>query len=91
LGCNGQRIAATFMSQICKGNGQNVPALVNPRDQHLEDVELCKPMIELIQKEVNPQLDLILYKNATVGCLHPSQLELEPDLEWKEAARVRQY
>lgn len=40
------------MSSICKGNGYNVPNLVSSNDNHIEEVEFCKPMIELLQKEI---------------------------------------
>lgn len=40
------------MASICKGNGYNVPNLVSSNDNHIDEVEICKPMIELLQKEV---------------------------------------
>lgn len=52
LASSGTNIAVKFMSQVCKGNGHNIPNIISPRDNHIDDIEICKPLIDLLKKEI---------------------------------------
>jgi tRNA(Ile)-lysidine synthase TilS/MesJ len=51
-GETGETVATNILSSIVKGAGYDVVNKVAPIDRHIEGIEICRPLIDHVKKEV---------------------------------------